>query len=115
MTPRVLIVDDSQPMRKMLRMMLAGAAEVVGECEDGSGALDAYSREQPDWVLMDVDMKGVDGITATQQIIAVYPRARIMMVTDHDDRELRRAAIEAGAQQYVVKEDLMSILEILKT
>lgn len=63
---------------------------------------------------MDVDMKDVDGIAATRQIIAADPKAQIMIVTDHDDGELRRAALEAGAARYVVKEDLLSILEILK-
>ncbi|HEX6125980.1 MAG TPA: response regulator transcription factor [Pyrinomonadaceae bacterium] len=115
MKPKVLLVDDSQPMREILKMMLADAAVVVGECGDGAEALDAYTRLQPDWVLMDVDMKDVDGIAATRQIIAAYPQAQVMIVTDHDDRELRHAALEAGALRYVVKEDLLSILEILKT
>lgn len=114
MKAKVLLVDDSQPVREILRIMLADAAIVVGECEDGGDALEAYTRLQPDWVLMDVDMKGVDGITATSQIIAAHPTAQIMIVTDHDDGELRRAALGAGATRYVVKEDLLSILEILK-
>jgi len=113
MTTRVLIVDDSQPMRELLKMTLAGVAEVVGECSDGAEALAKYERLQPDWVLMDIEMKDVDGITATRQIIAVYPQARIVIVTDYNDGELRRAAYEAGACQYIVKENLLYILEIL--
>ena len=114
MTFRLLIVDDSQPIREMIRAALAGAALIVGECEDGASALDAYARLKPDWVLMDVDMKLVDGITATRQIVAVYPDARVLIVSEHDDDELRKAALEAGARDYVTKEDLLSILEILK-
>lgn len=113
MTSTVLIVDDSQPMRDALRMTIADAAEVVGECVDGADALEAYSQLEPDWVLMDVEMKGLDGIAATRQIIAAYPKAKIIIVTDYDDAELRRAALGAGATKYVVKEDLLSILEIL--
>jgi len=114
MNSRILIVDDSQPMRELLRMTLGDAAVVVGECEDGSDALDAYTRLQPDWVLMDIDMKNMDGIAATKQIIAAYPKAKVVIVTDYDDIELRRAASEAGANRYVIKEDLLSVLEILK-
>ena len=113
MTTRILIIDDSQPMRELIKMTLAGIAEVVGECADGADALAAYERLQPDWVLMDVDMKGVDGITALRQIKAAYPQARTVIVTDYNDGELRRAAYEAGASEYVVKESLLDILDIL--
>ena len=101
-------------MRAFLRMTLGDAVIVVGECEDGADALDAYTRLRPDWVLMDIDMKEMDGIAATRQIIAAYPNAKILVVTDYDDVELRRAASEAGASSYVTKENLLSILEVLK-
>lgn len=113
MSNRVLIVDDSQPMRELIKMTLNGVAEVVGECADGAEALDAYTRLQPDWVLMDISMKDVDGITATRQIIAADPKAHVIIVTDYHEEELRKAAFEAGASQYVVKENLLSILEII--
>lgn len=113
MTATVLIVDDSRPMREFIRMTLGHAVVVVGECEDGSEALDAYTRLLPDWVLMDIEMKGMDGIAATQQIISEYPKAKIVIVTDHDDVELHRAALESGATGYVIKDDLLSIMDIL--
>ena len=113
MTTVILIVDDSRQMRELIKMMLAGVAEIVGECSDGADALAAYERLRPDWVLMDIGMKNVDGITATRQIIAAYPQAKIMIVTDYNDDDLRRAAREAGACQYIVKENLLDILEIL--
>lgn len=113
MTTVVLIVDDSQPMRELIKMTLAGVAEIVGECSDGSEAMSAYERLQPDWILMDIDMKDVDGITATRQITAAYPLAKIMIVTDYNDADMRHAAREAGASQYIVKENLLEILEVL--
>ena len=66
MTSRVLIVDDSQPMRELIKMTLAGVAEVVGECADGADALDCYEANLPDWVLMDWEMR-TDGLTATRR------------------------------------------------
>ncbi len=113
MTTVVLIIDDSQPMRELIKMMLADVAEIVGECSDGADALAAYERLRPDWVLMDIGMKNVDGITATRQIMAAYPQAKIMIVTDYNDDDLRRAARAAGASGYVVKENLLDIVDIL--
>lgn len=113
MTPKVLIVDDSQPMREMIKMTLGGIAEVVGECADGADALEAYTRLQPDWVLMDVEMKEVDGIAATRQITNFDPQARVLMLTNYNDDNLRSAALDAGAFWYIVKENLIDILEIL--
>ncbi len=113
MTTVILIVDDSQPMRELIKMTLAGVAEIVGECSDGADALAAYERLRPDWILMDIEMKNVDGITATSQITTAYPEARIMIVTDYNDDSLRRAAFDAGASRYVVKENLLDILDVL--
>ena len=113
MTTRVLIVDDSQPMRELIKMTLAGVAEVVGECADGADALDCYEANRPDWVLMDWEMR-TDGLTATRRIIKAHPQARILIVTNHDDDTLRTAAIEAGARGFVLKDDLLALSSFLE-
>jgi DNA-binding NarL/FixJ family response regulator len=112
MSIRVLVVDDSQPMRELITMTLAGVAEVVGECADGADALGCYEAHRPDWVLMDWEMK-TDGLTTTRRIIKSYPEARILIVTQHDDAELRDAAIEAGACGCVLKDDLLALSSFL--
>jgi len=109
----VLIVDDNEKIRELVRDYLPASVDQIYECADGSEAFALYQTHLPDWVLMDINMKDVDGITATRQIIAAYPKARVMMVTDYQEEELRNAAFEAGACQYVVKEDLLSISKIL--
>jgi CheY-like chemotaxis protein len=109
----VLIVDDNEKIRALVRDYLPASVDEIYECADGSEAFALYQTHLPDWVLMDINMKDVDGITATRQIIAAYPKAHVMMVTDYQEEELRNAAFEAGACQYVVKEDLLSISEIL--
>ena len=68
------------------------------ECADGGEALAAYDRWQPDWVLMDIELGGMDGITATRQIIEAFPEARVIIVTNHNDEPLRVAAREALAR-----------------
>ena len=110
---RVLIVDDSRDVRELLKVTLAGVAEIVGECGDGGEAAAEYGRLSPDWVLMDIEMKNVDGIKATQQITNEFPEARVVIVTNYDDDILRQAAWEAGACGYVVKENLFELYEIL--
>ncbi len=113
MTNRVLIVDDSRPMRELIKMTLAGVAEVVGECADGADALGCYEANRPDWVLMDWEMR-TDGLTATRRIIKAHPEARILIVTQHYDAGLRDAAIEAGARGFVLKDDLLALGSFLQ-
>ena len=110
---KVLIVDDNKQIRELVREYLPSTVVEIYECSDGSEAFELYQKHLPDWVLMDIQMKDVDGITATRQIISAYPKAHVMIVTDHNEDELRKTAFEAGASQYVVKENLFSISEIL--
>jgi len=88
-------------------------AAVVYECGDGTEAAVAYARCLPDWVLMDIKMPGLDGISATRQILAADPGAQVVIVTNYDDPGFYFAAASAGACQYVVKKDLLAIREIL--
>ena len=110
---KILIVDDNEQMRRMVKTLVKDLVECVFECGDGSGALSAYTQHRPDWVLMDIDLPEVDGISATKRIVAADPEARVMMVTNYDDADLRDAARLAGACEYVVKENLLEIRRIL--
>jgi CheY-like chemotaxis protein len=109
----VLLVDDNASVRKLLRRLLSQIADQVVECADGAEAAAMYAACQPDIVLMDVKMQQVDGLTATREIRRLHPAARIVMVTDYDDDELRVAAREAGACEYVVKKDLTKLKMIV--
>lgn len=71
-----MIVDDSDDIRRMLRDVVAGLADPIYECRDGAEACDAYAEHRPDWVLMDVSMTPMDGVTATQRITHAFPAAR---------------------------------------
>jgi len=64
---------------------------------DGAEALAAYTRYRPDWVLMDIEMSQTDGITVTREILLSFPSAKVVIVTRHDDEQLREAARNAGA------------------
>lgn len=72
----ILLVDDHAEMRRMTKFFLRDLPFEFEECTDGADALDCYEKVQPDWVLMDWEMRRMDGLTATCQIIEKYPRRR---------------------------------------
>ena len=110
---KVLIVEDNPSMRRMIRRMVARVAVEVSECDDGAAACSLYGELRPDWVLMDIELGEVNGITATRRIKSAYPEARVVIVTNYDDELLRQAAKAAGACAYVLKEDLLALLRFL--
>ena len=111
---KLLIVEDHAETRRELIRLLRDLAEIY-ECSDGTEAFSAYREHRPDWVLMDIRMEGMNGIAATREIKAVYPEARIVIVTGYDDAELRAAAARAGACGYVVKGDWSAVCRILQS
>jgi DNA-binding NarL/FixJ family response regulator len=110
---KILIVDDNAAMREMVRSFLPASFDEICECADGSEALDRYRSFSPDWVLMDWEMKPVDGLVAIRQILIDFPDAKILLVTQHDDPELLTAAFDAGVKGFVLKDDLPALRRLL--
>jgi CheY-like chemotaxis protein len=108
----ILIVEDNAAVRRLIRRAVAHLAQEIYECVDGADALKAYTDHQPDLVIMDVRMPRMDGLAATRLIKQNYPAARIVIVTDYDEEDLREAAVLAGAIGYSLKDDLTE-LEVL--
>src|SRR5271170_1632861 len=111
----VLIVEDNSGVRGLLRRALTATASEIWECDDGAEALDAYRAHRPDVVLMDVRMPRMDGLTATRMIRSFHPSARVVMITDYDDEDVRSAARDAGASGYVLKQDLSDLTALLNS
>jgi DNA-binding NarL/FixJ family response regulator len=103
---RVAIADDQALVRGGFRMILEARddMEVVGEASDGSEAVALVQRLEPDVVLMDVRMPGMDGIEATRGIVASGSPARIIILTTHDVDEYVFAALRAGASGFLLKD-----------
>src|SRR5437773_10953199 len=110
---RVLVVDDSPGVRRTIREIVEDAAVLVEECSDGDEVLDAFERFAPDWVLMDVRMARIDGLRATRLLKEAHPGARVVIVTEMDQPDLRRSAHEAGAEAFVAKTDLLVLRDLL--
>ena len=103
---RILIADDHPVVRAGLQGMLAGRAEVqvVGEACDGEQAVQKCRELEPDVVLMDLRMPGLDGVAATEKICTERPQTRVLILTTYDsDRDIDRA-VRAGATGYLLKD-----------
>ena len=111
----VLIVEDDGAMRELIKRVIGDLADRFWECGDGREALELYEKHRPAWVLMDIRMEPVDGLTATQQITTTWPAARVLVVTSYTDEDWREAAQRAGACGYVSKENLLEIRKWLVT
>jgi len=100
-------------MRRLMRTLVEDMAEEIFECGGGEEAVALYHATRPDWVLMDIHMPGLDGLAATREIRRRDATARIVIVTQFDEQEFRRAAAEAGAVGYVLKENLLGIRRMI--
>ena len=102
---RVLLADDHAVLRAGLRALLSREPdmEVVGEAASGSEALKKVEELQPDVVLMDISMPGMEGLEATAQIKQRAPGTKVLILTMHEDRRYLLPALKAGAAGYVVK------------
>ena len=102
---RILIADDHAIVRAGIRALLQlhPDFQVVGEAADGHEALAQVQALKPDVVLMDIGMPGMDGLAATHEIASACPGTRILILTQHENREYVLPALRAGAAGYVLK------------
>ncbi len=112
----ILIVDDNAPIRGLIKQHIQkiNPAQELFECTDAAEAVELCRHDPPDWILMDIKMPGLDGLAATSEILQIYPDARIIIVTNFDDPELRNAARANGARGYVLKERLFELQELMR-
>lgn len=105
MTIRVMLVDDQSLLRQAFRMILEARRdiEVAAEAADGAEAIDVAGRHRPDVVLMDLRMPVLDGIRATESIVAAEPGVRVIVLTVFDNDENVYAALRAGASGFLLK------------
>jgi len=100
---KVLIADDSEFMRSLLREILEEEYAIVGEAENGVEAIELYNENDPDLVMMDIVMPIRDGIEATDEITDTDPGAKVIMCTSVGQEQKMKNAIQAGAEGYITK------------
>jgi LuxR family maltose regulon positive regulatory protein len=106
MPVKILIVDDHPVFIAGLRLLLQlnEDIEIVGEARDGQQAVDLTERLKPDVVVMDINMPDVNGIEATERILAINPDAVVLALSIHSGKRFVQGMIKAGAKGYLLKD-----------
>ncbi len=104
-TITILVVDDQSLIRETIQIYLEQEADlkVIGHAENGQGALEQIEKLDPDVVILDLEMPGMDGLTTIKNIRDRFNSTKILVLSSHDDRERINTAIEAGAKGYLTK------------
>ncbi len=103
---KILICDDQAVIREGLELLLnlEQDFQVCGLAQDGAEAIELADSENPDLILMDLKMPGVNGVEATRQILMQHPEQKVLVLTTYDDDEWIFDAIRAGASGYLLKD-----------
>ena len=101
---RIVLADDHAVVRLGFRLLLEGVgAEVVAEADRGEGAIRLYAEHSPDVLVMDVSMPGIGGLAALERLLGVAPKARVLMLSAHEDAIVPVRAMRLGARGYLCK------------
>ena len=111
---KVMIVDDSAEVRRMITSFIGDLVSEFVECDDGCEALATYAEHRPDLVLMDYQMTRMNGFQATRAIKKDFPDAHIVIVSQWDSAALREAAKDSGADAYVNKKSLLPLRDFVR-
>ena len=112
----VMIIEDHVKMRTLITKVLESELpelQTIILCDSGKKAIELYHKNNPNWVVMDIDIKNIDGLAATQRIIEIDPTAKIIILSQYDDPEYQQMAIELGAVDYVNKENLNHVTKLM--
>ena len=116
MSKKVLIVDDSSIMRKMIKQTLVDEHHhVVGEAKNGKDAIEMYKTLRPDVVTMDITMREMDGFEAAKEIISLDPQARIIFLSNLDEDKYSEDAKRIGAVGYVNKHNARAVVDLINS
>ena len=112
--PRVLLADDYPEIVKAVSRLLALDCDVVGSVADGSALLETVRRLEPDVVVLDVNLPGVQSLEACREITSANPAMKVIMFTAVDDANLSQAFLQAGASAFVSKVASVDLLHTIK-
>ena len=110
---RILLVDDQNILRQGLQALLEPRPKlkVVGTAENGESAIEQVKALRPDIVLIDIEMPGINGITATRKIRQKFPETKVIVLSGHENQKYVVQAFQAGAEGYLLKNTLAETLE----
>ena len=110
---RILLVDDQNLVQQGIKSLLAQDPElkIIGTVKDGRSAVEQTEVLHPDVVLIDIEMPGMDGITATKYINCLAPKTKVIVLTSHDEKKYVIQALKSGAKGYLLKSSLIADLK----
>ncbi len=115
MGKRILIVDDSSMMRKMLKMKLSSEGHsIAGEAKDGLEAIEMYKQLKPDLVSMDITMKGMNGFAAAKEILDFDKNAAIIFLSNLSEDKYDSETRKIGAYGFINKHKVEEILKLIE-
>ena len=97
----------------MIRKLIEDIDAEILECSDGGEAIEAYDTNLPDFVLMDINMQPLNGLTAAKEILSRHPEAKIIIVSQHQDEQTRETALSLGITAFVGKDDLTPLRDLI--
>jgi len=109
----IVIAEDKAEVRRMIRKLIEDIDGDIVECSDGDEAIKAYETNQPDFVLLDINMQPLDGLTAAKEILSRHPEAKIIIVSQHQDDQTRETALSIGILEFVGKDDLTPLRDLI--
>jgi two-component system chemotaxis response regulator CheY len=109
----ILIVDDNLYIREFIKEIISDLGCSIIEATNGLMALSKFKTYNPEIILMDIKMEIMDGIEATAEIRKISSTTRIIMVTDYSEKSLIEKAMAAGANDYLLKKELLKLKNII--
>lgn len=110
----LMIVEDNLNFRGLVRSLFLETFTDIYETSSGLEAVEKYKSKTPDLVFMDINIEKLDGISTTKIILNEFPKAKIVIVSQYSSPKISKAAKDAGAIDYVTKDDLSTLFEIVK-
>jgi DNA-binding NarL/FixJ family response regulator len=118
MSFRVLLVEDFEPFRRFIRTTLQTELQIIAEVSDGLEAVSKAEELQPDLILLDIGLPGLNGIEVARQIRKLSPQSKILFVSQESSADVIEEAMNSGAMGYVVKahaaSDLLAAVEAVR-
>jgi CheY-like chemotaxis protein len=111
---KLLIIDDNARFRSLIKTIITAPGDDVLELDDGRDVVSSYAAFQPDWVLMDVNMKVVNGLQATRQLIHNFPEAKVIFLSNFTSKRIIAKGLQVGARAYLSKEDLFAVQNFIR-
>lgn len=110
---KLLIVEENSALRRLLFALLESSGAELCECTEGTQALSLCALEQPDWVVLDLNLARVDGLKLVPQLRRACPQVSVLLMVDEDDDWLRAQATQFGASLLLTKERLLELPSLL--